>query len=334
MTNRPSLSAIVAAWQAFWFRPESTHTLGLVRIAFGAIAIAWTLSLLPSLYQFFGSDATSTHGDVGRYRWSVFELWTSDHVLAVGWAVLLLAALALMVGWHSRLAAVLVFILILSFDRRNPTVFNSGDVLIRIEALFLALSPCGAALSLDQRRRTGDFWSAQVRPRWPIRLLQCQFSLIYLATVHAKLSGTTWREGTAVSYALRLEDMVILPVPDMIRTNALLMNAATWGTLVLEILIGVLVWTRLRPWVLAAGVVMHTGIMVSLTVGFFTPAMLVLYLAFISPDTTERLVSRLRRIEREQARGAPETNGHSAVDVSAVKLRGRGGSGVAARNDG
>ncbi|WNG92677.1 HTTM domain-containing protein [Mycobacterium sp. ITM-2016-00318] len=321
MTNPLRLSDMSDAWRTFWFRPEPTYTLGLVRIAFGALVIAWSLSLLTGLYEFFGADGVSHPGDVGPYRWSVFEIWTSGKVLLIGWVILLLAAIALTIGWHSRIASIVVFILILSFDRRNPTVFNSGDMLIRIEALFLALSPCGAALSLDQRRRMGDFWSAQVRPRWPIRLLQCQVSLIYLATVNAKLSGITWPQGTAVSYALRLEDMVLLPVPDFIRLNALLMNAATWGTLVLEFAIAILVWNRaVRPWVLAAGILMHTGIMVTMAVGFFTLAVFVLYIAFIPPETVGRLVGKLRRSGEGPYSAAPETDGQPVVSVPVDKL--------------
>jgi Vitamin K-dependent gamma-carboxylase len=326
MSNRLGPSAVFEAWRTFWFRSEPTYALGLVRIAFGLLMIGWTLSLLPGLYEFFGTDGISTHGDVGLFRWSVFEIWPSDRVLLIGWVVLLLAAIALTVGWHSRVAAILVFLIVLSFDRRNPSIFNSGDVLVRIEAFMIALAPCGAALSLDQRRRTGDFWSAQVLPRWPIRLLQCQLSLIYLATVHTKLSGLTWPEGTAVSYALRLQDMVLLPVPDFVRTNALLMNAATWGTLVLEFAIGILVWNRrLRPWVLAAGVLMHTGIMVTMAVGFFTPAMFVLYIAFVPPDTAKRLVGKLRRSSELRRSVAPETNGHTVVSVPVGSLPAFGG---------
>jgi Vitamin K-dependent gamma-carboxylase len=314
-------STLVYAWRTFWFRPESAYTLGLVRIGFGILVVAWTLSLLPNLRQIFGRDGFAPHGNLGPDRWSVFEIWTSDSALLIGWTVLLFAAIALTVGWHSRIAAILVFVIVLSFDRRNPMVFNSGDVLVRIESLLIALSPCGAALSLDQRRRTGTFWSAEIRPRWPIRLMQCQLSLIYLATVQVKMTGDAWPQGTAVSYALRLEDMLLLPVPDFIRTNALLMNAATWGTLLLELAIGLLVWNRrIRPWVLMAGVVMHTMIMTTIAVGFFSLAMFVLYLAFLPPDTVKRLVDMLRRRGADRKPLGPATNGHGVVTVAVGTL--------------
>jgi ABC-type multidrug transport system fused ATPase/permease subunit len=329
--NRLRPGALVDAWRMFWFRPQPAYTLGLVRIAFGVLAVVWTLSLLPDLYEFFGEDGVAPHARLGPYRWSVFAFWSGDDAVLIGWLALLVFAVALTIGWHSRIAAIVVFVLILSFDRRNPMVFNSGDVLLRIEALFLALSPCGAALSLDQRRATGVFWSAQVRPRWPIRLMQLQLSLIYLTTVQVKMTGDAWPQGTAVSYALRLEDMLLLPIPDWLRTNALLMNAATWGTLVIELAIGILVWNRLlRPWVLAAGVVMHTMIMVTIAIGFFTPAMFVLYLAFIPPqrvrrlpETIERRVATLRRHVRETEPPStiPESNERVEESLEASRWR-------------
>jgi hypothetical protein len=293
-------TAIVDRWRIFWFRPEPAYPLGLIRIAFGAIAVAWTVSLLPDLYDLFGGHGVAPHQPAVAYQWGVFNAFTSDRALFIGWAVLLVCAVALTVGWHSRLAALAVFVLILSFDYRDPAVFNSGDNLIRIEALILALSPCGAALSLDQRRTTGSFWLAQTRAVWPLRLLQIQLSLIYLATVRVKMNGNAWPQGTAVSYALRLQDMLIVPTPHWVSTNALLMNAATWGTLAIELSIGILVWNRrLRPWVLAAGVVMHSTIMITIAVGFFAPAMFVLYLAFVAPDTVRRLPGTIKDVGAE-----------------------------------
>ena len=57
----------------------------------------------------------------------------------------------------------------------------------------------------------GSFWSAQTKANWPIRLIQVQLSLIYLAAARSKLSGETWLNGTAVSYALRVADMQRVP---------------------------------------------------------------------------------------------------------------------------
>ena len=302
--------AVLQGWRTFWFQPQAAYTLGLVRMAFGALAVGWTFSLLPDLHELFGPHGVAPQQWPGGYQWGVFAVWTGDRALTIGWAVLLVSAIALTIGWHSRLAALTVFVLILSFEHRNLWVFNSGDLAVRIEALFLALSPCGAALSLDQLRSAGTFWSAQQRARWPLRLMQVQLSLIYLASVQAKLNGDAWPQGAAVSYALRLPDMLLLPFPDWLASSALLMNFATWVAMLTELSIGVLVWhKRLRPWVLVVGVVMHTVIMVTIAVGFFTLAMFVLYLAFVPPDVVQRFpcgVQRLAmRLPGRWAKGAP-----------------------------
>jgi vitamin K-dependent gamma-carboxylase-like protein len=289
-------SAISTFWRKFWFAPEPAYPLGLVRITFGALVVAWTVSLLPDLEDLFGDQGVLPRQPTHDYVWGVLGLASSVQVLLIGWVALLVSALALTLGWHSRIAALAVFVLIHSFEQRSPFVFNSGDGLIRIVALVLALSSCGAALSLDRRRASGSFWSAELRAPWAIRLLQVQLSLVYLSTVNAKLEGNAWSEGTAVSYALRYEDMLIVRTPNWLTTNALLMNVATWGTLALELAIGILVWVKpLRRWVLGAGLLMHLMIMVTIGVGFFTPAMFVLYLAFVPPDTVRRLPTTIRR---------------------------------------
>jgi hypothetical protein len=187
----------------------------------------------------------------------------------------------------------------MSFERRNGFVFNAGDALVRIEALFMVLGPCGGALSLDRRRTAGSFWSAQVRAPWVVRLMQVQLSLIYLSSVREKLTGATWNDGTAVSYALRLPDLAAFSVPTWVSADPLLMNLATWGTLAMELGLGILMWNRRsRWWVFAAGVVMHTLILLSLAVAFFTVAIFVLYIAFIPPDVASRLVSKPRATSR------------------------------------
>jgi hypothetical protein len=305
-------AAMIDKWRSFWFTPEPAYSLGLVRIAFGALVVVWTSRLMPDLYSLFGDDGVVPRHPALDYRWGIFQIWSGDNALLIGWVLLLLSAIAMTVGWHSRVAAILVCVLVISFMRRDPYVFNAGDGLISVLGLYLALSSCGAALSLDQRRRTGSFWSAQCRARWPIRLLQVQLSLIYLISVQAKLSGSTWVDGSAVSYAWRVHGQwAILPAPQWLVNNSLLVNVATWGSLVIELSIAVLVWNRRwRFWVLAAGVVLHLAILVNMSVGFFTPAMFVLYLAFVPWETVQRMSNALKarsprlRNARESAQGS------------------------------
>src|SRR5438046_2641503 len=53
--------------------------------------------------------------------------------------ILIVASLTLTLGFFSRLSALVVFVLLCSFDHRNLFVLNGGDVLMRITAFYLML---------------------------------------------------------------------------------------------------------------------------------------------------------------------------------------------------
>jgi Vitamin K-dependent gamma-carboxylase len=307
-SRRSTVDALVSGWSTFWFAPGPAYPLGLVRMAFGALVVVWTLALLPDLHRVFGAQGVAPQYPHVDYQWSVFELWPGDTALLVGWVVLLLAAIAMTVGWHGRFAAIVVFVLIHSFQRRGAYLFNAGDTIIVVVALILALSCCNAALSLDQRRRTGSFWSAETLAPWPIRLMQLELTLIYLVSVQAKLSGgKDWVNGTAAFYTSRTDGRwALLEPPDWLFGNPVLVNVATWGTLLLELAIAVLVWNKSwRFRVLAAGVVLHLTLMATMNVGFFSLAMFVLYLAFVPADAIQAMPARVTTWWRDRRRSEP-----------------------------
>lgn len=283
-----------AAWQRFWFAPASTAPLGLLRIALGAVTLAWALTLVGDLAAFFGPAAV---GPPATGTLVVDPLTAVDATWAVvaTWGLLVVAALALTVGLWSRVAAITAFLAMLTLGQRNPYVLNSGDLLLRNLLFLLALAPSGAALSLDRWRRHREaFWSAPLGAPWVLRLVQVQLSVVYLATVWAKVQGRTWNDGTAVSLALRITDHTRLPLPGLLTDDLLLANLATYGTLALELSLGVLVWNRTaRPLVLAAGVAFHLVIEWAFLVGFFSATVLAAYLAFVPGDVADRWVGRV-----------------------------------------
>lgn len=294
--QRRPFDAIIDRWGAFWFTPQPAYTLGLVRIVFGVVVVVWTLALLPEMFRVFGEQGVAPQYHHVDYQWSVFEVWSGDTALLIGWGLLLVSAVAMTVGWHGRFAAIVVFVLIHSFHRRGSYIFNAGDTILIVVALILALSCCNAALSLDQRRRTGSFWSAQTLAPWPIRLMQIELTLIYLVSVQAKLSGgKDWVNGSAAYFTSRTDGRwALLEPPNWLLGNALLVNVATWATLLTELAIAVLVWnSRCRFWVLCAGVVLHLTLMATMNVGFFSLAMFVLYVAFVPWETVQALPAKV-----------------------------------------
>jgi hypothetical protein len=282
------MTRLMRAWTEFWFKPIPTSTLALARIAYGILVFAWAVSLAPDLSAFFtdgGLDGSQMIKAPGV--WGLLGIVPGGGAVLALYAALLLAALALAAGWCTRLAAAVVFVALLSFERRNPWVFNGGDGLLRIIAFYLMLSPAGAALSVDRRRRHPDasFWAFPARAPWALRLMQIQLSVVYLAGVWDKVQGMAWNQGTAVSYALRVSDLNGLPVPAFLSHSPVVVNLLTYGTLATELALGILIWNRrARPVVMLAGVALHLSIGWAIRVGFFGLGMFVLYIAFLDPD--------------------------------------------------
>jgi HTTM domain len=274
------------AWNRFWFAPEPTSTLALFRIAFGAVALAWALSLMPDLAAFYSPNGIDpTQSGPGGY--------TAAVALTGGLAA---AALCLIAGCRTRLASLIVFVGLISLERRSPAVFNSGDGLLRIMALFLALAPAGSSLSVDRWRTARDrFWEFPARAPWALRLMQVQLSVVYLGSVWEKLHGAPWTDGTAVSYAMQLQDFQRFAAPDLITHSMLVSSVMSYWTLAVELMIGILVWNRkARPVVLALGIGLHLGIDMTLRIGFFSAAILTAYIVFVSPAAAAAAVLAVR----------------------------------------
>ncbi len=313
------------AWQRFFFTPQPTSTLAIFRIAFGLVTTAWTLTQLPYLFVFYGPEGIlPTPPKVGGPgQWGLLNMVNSVPAVSVVWLATLLAAVALTIGMSPRTASIVVLLGLIAFERRNPQLLNSGDILLRVMAVYLVFAPSGAALSWERWRHHRErFWEFPLRAPWAMRMLQVQVSVIYLAAVWAKMQGDAWSRGTAVSYALRMLDQTRFVPPSFVSSSVLLTEWLTFGTLLVELSVGILVWNRrARPWVIGLGVLVHLGIEISIMVGFFSIAMWCLYLVFIPPETAERWILTARDRWRARRSGAPveeapAPTGHPSVAKS------------------
>lgn len=296
----------------FWFAPQSTAPVEVLRIAFGIVATIWMVSLIPVLDPFFGADGVIPPRELPFGGWTLLTLVQGTPLIWALWLAGLLGALALTVGFQTRVAALLVFVVMMSVTRTAPLAFNAGDALMRLVALYLVLMPAGSAASVDRWRADPQHvWSFPRRAPWALRLAQIQISVIYLSTVWEKAAGQLWRDGTAVSYAVRIGELSRVPVPQFVTDSPLLAELATYGTLAGELAVGILVWNRAaRPWVLAVGVLLHLSIELTLAVGFFSMTIVTLYLAFLPPDRAEQVLGwvrdRLERLRTSPRRKDPE----------------------------
>ncbi len=282
--------------RAWAFDPVDTAPMAALRIACAVLVLGWTVSYLPDARTFLADTGVTTGAVSGSRGW-----WAVDAVPAyTSLAVLAAVALALLVGWHTRVAAVATTLLLIVLQRRDVYVLNSGDLLLRELAFYVALMPAGEVWSLDARRRG----RSDVRAPWGLRLLQLQVCALYLFSVVAKLGGKTWQDGTAVGIALQLGDLQRFVVPQGLATSVTFSALATYGTLVVEAFLVVGLWRASTRYVaMAAGLAIHLGIEATLLIGWFSLTVLACYLAFV-PAAHLRGVVSARRTPAVTAAGA------------------------------
>lgn len=312
---------MIESWRRWAFEPVDTAPMAALRIACALLVLGWTVSLLPDAQVLLGDDGPVPDPADGTNGWWTVRL--GSPYLALG--VLAAAALALLAGWHTRLAAVVVALLLIAIQRRDIYVLNSGDLLLREMAIFVALMPAGERWSLDARGR-----DPEPRAPWALRLLQLQVSAVYAFAMVGKLQGVMWPDGSAVGVAMQLEDMQRFPLPDAITTSVLVSSTMTYGTLVIETFLIFALWLPRARWVaIPAGIALHLGIDATMLVGWFSFTIIACYLAFVPAGDIVRAVERVRGKMPERwarASGAGSPRAISAGSRSRARRSGVAGS--------
>ena len=292
-------------WNEFWFQPISSIPLGVFRMVFGVLALAYALLLLPERFLWFGSrgvlplaDSDAYNGTgAGPAHFDLLAFSGADHWLTLFFAVFLLAALFLTLGFWTRTSAIIVYLCINTLHSRDNVIHNSGDTVMLVMAAYLILSPAGAACSLDRLwrifRGTEDDTTPLVVP-WAQRLMQLQIAIVYLAASLSKAGGEKWVNGTAAYYPLHLPETARFP---MLGSDTLwVINLITWGTVAIELALALLVWVpRLRLYVLTAGVMLHLGIEYSMNIPLFSFMMIASYLTFLTAEDFQNFLAWANR---------------------------------------
>jgi hypothetical protein len=165
--------------------------------------------------------------------WSLYLVTPSS-----GWAAVLLvlqavAGGALTVGWQTRLATILSWLLLVSLHARNELVLNGGDIELRLLLFWAMWLPLGRCWSIDAKLHRREHPRDIVVSAASAALL-LQVALIYVTSALLKTDPVWWKTGEAIGQTLRLESYV-LPLGEQLRSWPGLLRIATFATLALEL---------------------------------------------------------------------------------------------------
>lgn len=276
------------------------RTLALFRVALALLLLVDGIQRaadLEAFYTDFGVLPRAAHAEfVGAAGplWSI-HLWTGS---VAGQATLFvlagLGAAALLVGWHTRLATLLSWLLLISLHTRNPLVNTGGDVVLRLLLFWSIFLPLGAHASLDARRRAGKGGEGNPVVSVASAALLLQVALIYPLAALFKLREAPWQELTFLAQAMSVEG-VATPLGRQLLRWPEALPVLSWLALQLERW-GVLLaffpfWTpQLRTLAVAVFASFHlVGIGATFEIGLFPVVMAVAWIPFLPRWLWDRL---------------------------------------------
>lgn len=272
---------MIAALGRFLFEADGARAAAVFRVAFAAALLVSRLAVTPDVVLFWSSAGVAPAELVAAssppLRWSMLLVLDSPAaVLTLHWT-LVGALLLVLVGKHTRIATIAVFVLVVSFRHRNPLVANAGDQLASIAAFWLMFLDSARVWSLDARRAPARAWSGSAA----LRMLQLQMCFMYACSVVRKLGDPSWRDGTAVYWAIADVRRWTVPVPAAL-DHEWLWRGLCYGTLAFEALFTVLVWLpRTRRATLAAGVAFHGSIGLLMGIPWFSLIAIAMLATFV-----------------------------------------------------
>lgn len=292
------MKRLVQAWEAYWFPTTSAVRLGVLRIVFVALQLAWLMDPLSLQLSFLEADGFSHPQAPIRALVAIFgeEAIRTPAVIAGLWWGTVIAGLFALVGLFAQPMMLLFGVgCLLQIAHR----YSYGEV-HHVEALFLVtlvlmgLSPCGKALSLDAvlRRRRDSLaspWGLDApttHGMWAIRLAQWLLCIAYFEAFLSKITvgGLHWMNGYTLQNYL-LQDGIWRDRPLglwLCQSRLLCIGLAVW-TLWLEGTFFVVMFDRPRRvmrWVRTMyfffGLCLHIGIYLTQAAPFFE--FMILYL--------------------------------------------------------
>lgn len=250
------------AWLRDHYLTMDPRTLGLFRLVLGFLV---TGDCLRHWYEarvyYSNSGVLTNHYHLfrgGGFNFSLLHAFSTIEEVHVAFALMTLCHVFYWIGWHTRLFAVLSWIIVATIDNRLVLVENGGYVVVNLLVGWSMFMPTGQRFSVDallrsfrerKERNAADLNETQSSFAWktkPYVSLICLVAILNIAVIYyfnvVNKSGVIWRNGHTVHYVLHLDRMVTglavffrehLPMP--------LMRLLTWSVLTVEAFIMMLI---------------------------------------------------------------------------------------------
>ncbi|MEL7333128.1 MAG: DCC1-like thiol-disulfide oxidoreductase family protein [Cyanobacteria bacterium J06560_2] len=236
--------------------------------------------------------------------WSIHALSGLSIFQGLLFLVAGLAAIAMLIGYHTRFAVIVSWVLLISLHNRNPLLIFAADDVLRAVMFWAMFLPLGAVYSVDRAMSTAT------RPV-PLKIfsgatfaLMVQQCFIYIfSAVFKTTNAAWWPDGTAVYYSLSY-DQYVTALGNFLLNLGPLLTVFTLVTLVLEWVGPLLLWSPIknhfcRMVAITLFISLHAGFGLTLNLGIFPFLSIFTWFAFIPTSFWESLSDKVYTPSRQ-----------------------------------
>jgi predicted DCC family thiol-disulfide oxidoreductase YuxK len=244
--EKPAVTTKDPLWLSVWRYLNDNlaldfRSLALFRVGIGAIILVDLFFRAQDINVFYTDFGVLPRADFINFVGNIYQVsfhnangfWQFQMIL---FCVAAFFAVMLMVGYRTRWATFASWLLLGSLHARNPSIFHSGDGLMRLMLFFGLFLPLGACYSVDKAMDNGE------NPRQGYKIFNGatlafvgQVIIMYVFAAIAKKAVEWTDQGTAVWYALNI-DQLVTPIGKLFLPYHDLLWLLSFGTLYLEAL--------------------------------------------------------------------------------------------------
>ncbi|MBC2905577.1 HTTM domain-containing protein [Streptomyces cupreus] len=170
------------------------YQTAVVRIGFAATWLLFLLRELPHRHELYGpggpwsfdlaQQLIGTNGAFTALIWTDGRLW-----FEVVYALAVLFAVLLLLGWRTRTMSVLFMVGVLSLQNRSIFMGDGGDNVLHLMSMYLVFTRCGRVWSLDARRADREQAARARGERVTDRVGPALWAVLGFVLVAATLAG-------------------------------------------------------------------------------------------------------------------------------------------------
>ena len=312
---------------SFASRPRFVIGASVFRVIAGAAILLQYLATYKQRLFIFGPngiyplDATSNRGG-----FSVYTLSPSPAFFEVVYHVSIVVAALWFLGWKTRWLTPVLYVLWTSLHRRLPLFGDGGDNMMTIVFVYACFADLNAYFAIETREPPRPGLQSDLRRdlsamfhNGAILAFALQIALVYGVAGLTKVQGETWRNGTAIYYAM--SGTYRLPgVSEAICRHDWVVNLLSYSAVAFQVSFPWFIFLNryTRILAVAAGMCFHLGIGIVLGLVTFATLMMAVDLALVSDEEYRAAYSVLLRIttgiEGHLRRRWPRAKVHDALE--------------------